>query len=98
MLSKIAATAAALLALPLATTPATAREARAESLPLAEAVQLLPTAVESRDGYQRSSFKHWVDADRDAGNTRAEVLIAESSNARNLWIDAGRNAEGVPSR
>ena len=78
MLSKIAATAAALLALPLATTPATAGEARAESLPLAEAVQLLPTAAESRDGYQRSSFKHWVDADRDSCNTRAEVLIAES--------------------
>ncbi|WP_404199220.1 HNH endonuclease family protein [Streptomyces tauricus] len=47
-------------------------------LPLAEAVQLLPAAAESRDGYQRNSFKHWVDADRDSCNSRAEVLIAES--------------------
>jgi hypothetical protein len=78
MLSKIAVTAAALLAFPLAAAPAAAHQARAESLPLADAVQLLPTAAESRDGYQRSSFKHWVDADRDTCNTRAEVLIAES--------------------
>ncbi|MFI1416078.1 HNH endonuclease family protein [Streptomyces sp. NPDC020707] len=78
MLSKIAVTAAALLAFPLAAAPAAAHQARAESLPLADAVQLLPTASESRDGYQRSSFKHWVDADRDTCNTRAEVLIAES--------------------
>ncbi|MGN9821512.1 HNH endonuclease family protein [Streptomyces sp. SD11] len=57
---------------------AAAHKARAQTLPLAAAVQLLPTAVESREGYQRSSFKHWVDADRDTCNSRAEVLIAES--------------------
>ncbi|MCX4231722.1 HNH endonuclease family protein [Streptomyces ortus] len=78
MFSKIAVTAAALLAFPLTAAPAAADQARAESLPLADAVQLLPTAAESRDGYQRTSFKHWVDADRDTCNTRAEVLIAES--------------------
>ncbi|TRO56065.1 HNH endonuclease family protein [Streptomyces sp. IB201691-2A2] len=78
MFSKIAVTAAALLLLPLAAVPAAAHEARAEPLPLAEAVQLLPTAAESRDGYQRTSFKHWVDADRDSCHTRSEVLIAES--------------------
>ncbi|MGW0572969.1 HNH endonuclease family protein [Streptomyces tauricus] len=78
MFSKIAVTAAALLAFPLAAAPAAAHEARAELLPLAEAVQLLPSAAESRDGYQRTSFKHWVDADRDSCHTRSEVLIAES--------------------
>ncbi|MBQ0849456.1 HNH endonuclease [Streptomyces sp. BH-SS-21] len=78
MLSKIAAAAALLLAFPLTTAPASAHGARVAPLPLGQAVQLLPSADESRDGYQRSSFKHWVDADRDSCNTRAEVLIAES--------------------
>ncbi|WP_404200089.1 HNH endonuclease family protein [Streptomyces tauricus] len=78
MFPKIAATAAALLILPLAPTSAAVPAVHAERLPLAEAVQLLPAATESRDGYQRSSFKHWVDADHDSCNSRAEVLIAES--------------------
>ncbi|MER6113769.1 HNH endonuclease family protein [Streptomyces hirsutus] len=67
--------AAALFALPL-TTPAAA--APAEVLPLADAVAALPAGVESRDGYTRVAFRHWVDADRDSCNTRMEVLIAES--------------------
>lgn len=68
-------TAAALTVLPLlAATPSQA----AEVVSLTDAVQQLPLAAESRAGYQRSSFKHWVDADRDACNTRAEVLLEES--------------------
>ncbi|MBZ6102656.1 HNH endonuclease family protein [Streptomyces olivaceus] len=67
--------AAALLALPLA---APAAAAPAEALPIADAVAALPVADESRDGYTRSAFKHWVDADKDSCNTRMEVLIAES--------------------
>ncbi|MFI1415625.1 HNH endonuclease family protein [Streptomyces sp. NPDC020707] len=78
MFSKIAVTAAVLLAFPFTAAPASSHEARAVPLPLAEAVNLLPSATESRDGYQRTSFRHWVDADRDSCNTRAEVLIAES--------------------
>ncbi|MFE7535160.1 HNH endonuclease family protein [Streptomyces rhizosphaericola] len=67
--------AAALTALPLfSATPAQA----AEALSLADAVRQLPLAAESREGYQRTSFKHWVDADKDSCNTRMEVLIAES--------------------
>ncbi|MFH8439350.1 HNH endonuclease family protein [Streptomyces sp. NPDC018007] len=67
--------AAALTVLPLlSAAPAQA----AEPLSLADAVQQLPLAAESREGYQRTSFKHWVDADKDSCNTRMEVLIAES--------------------
>ncbi|MFI5649878.1 HNH endonuclease family protein [Streptomyces anulatus] len=67
--------AAALAVLPLlSAAPAQA----AVALPLADAIQELPLAAESREGYQRTSFKHWVDADKDSCNTRMEVLIAES--------------------
>ncbi|MFD5940312.1 HNH endonuclease family protein [Streptomyces griseus] len=67
--------AAALAILPLlSAAPAQA----AVALPLADAIQELPLAAESREGYQRTSFKHWVDADKDSCNTRMEVLIAES--------------------
>ncbi|PWS50499.1 HNH endonuclease [Streptomyces sp. FT05W] len=50
----------------------------AEVITLADGVRALPLAAESRTGYERSSFKHWVDADKDSCNTRMEVLIAES--------------------
>jgi len=67
--------AAALAVLPLlAASPSQA----AEVVSLTDAVQQLPLAAESRAGYQRTSFKHWVDADRDSCNTRSEVLLDES--------------------
>ncbi|MFE0134056.1 HNH endonuclease family protein [Streptomyces sp. NPDC059037] len=74
-----AATAAALTVLPLTmTTPAHA----AETVSLSEAVASLPQATESRDGYQRTSFKHWNAGKFDDGcNTRMEVLIAEAVDA-----------------
>lgn len=34
--------------------------------------------MEDRTGYERTKFKHWVDADKDGCNTRAEVLKAEA--------------------
>ncbi|MFJ9420661.1 HNH endonuclease family protein [Streptomyces sp. NPDC101249] len=74
-----AAALTALLALPLTTSPAHAQDApRRVVLPIAAAVASLPVADESRDGYKRTSFKHWVDADRNGCDTRQEVLISES--------------------
>lgn len=72
---------AAALATPLlaAAAPAVAEPApQRVDLPVQRAVQALPVDEESRAGYKRTSFKHWVDADRDGCNTRAEVLIAEA--------------------
>ncbi|MDW6058209.1 HNH endonuclease family protein [Streptomyces sp. FXJ1.4098] len=46
---------------------------------LRQAIADLPVAEESRDGYERTKFKHWIDADGDGCNTRAEVLIAEAT-------------------
>ncbi|MEV4364626.1 DUF1524 domain-containing protein [Nonomuraea sp. NPDC049625] len=51
---------------------------RAQGPLLADAVAMLPVAAERREGYQRTSFRHWVDADRDGCNTRAEVLLDEA--------------------
>ncbi|MFF6904277.1 HNH endonuclease family protein [Streptomyces hydrogenans] len=80
--------AALLLALaPLTlSTPAQAAQAApaaATVLPLADAVELLPIAEESRTGYSRDKFKHW-NAGLDLGdgcNTRAEVLLDEATTA-----------------
>ncbi|MFE7277252.1 HNH endonuclease family protein [Streptomyces sp. NPDC057623] len=69
--------AAALCVLP-AIVPAPAHAA--ETLPLTEAVAVLPVATESRDGYDRNKFRHWNGGDdpADGCNTRAEVLIHEA--------------------
>lgn len=69
-----AAVAAALALLPLAA----ATPAHANTVSLHDGIEALPQAAESRDGYERTKFRHWVDEDRDGCNTRAEVLIAES--------------------
>jgi len=39
---------------------------------------VLLIAVERPEGYDRSLFKHWIDADKNGCDTRKEVLIAEA--------------------
>lgn len=57
-----------------------ATPAHADVLVLPDAVGKLPEAVESRNGYQRTSFRHWnVGLDpADGCHTRSEVLLAEA--------------------
>ncbi|MFB9601435.1 HNH endonuclease family protein [Streptomyces roseofulvus] len=57
--------------------------AAAVVLPLADAVDQLPIADESRAGYTRDKFKHWNTGldPADGCNTRAEVLLDEAVEA-----------------
>ena len=45
---------------------------------LAQGVAAIPTSSEANTGYDRTLFKHWVDADGDCQNARQEVLISEA--------------------
>lgn len=78
-----AAIAAALLVVPvMAPTPPHAQDRPVETytVPLTAAVHALPLAAEVRDGYERTSFKHWTAGKNpaDGCNTRAEVLLSEA--------------------
>ena len=46
----------------------------------AESLQLV-VAEDRTTGYNRALFKHWIDADKNGCDTRAEVLLAEASTA-----------------
>ncbi|MFE2726660.1 HNH endonuclease family protein [Kitasatospora sp. NPDC059327] len=50
----------------------------AATVPLREAIEALPVAEESRAGYERTKFRHWIDADKDGCNTRKEVILREA--------------------
>ncbi|MEU8828819.1 HNH endonuclease family protein [Streptomyces sp. NPDC048636] len=71
----LAATAAALAG---AVTPASAEPGQNVTTTLREAINSLPVTAEDRTGYQRTAFRHWVDADRDGCSTRQEVLLDEA--------------------
>ncbi|GAA0451801.1 hypothetical protein GCM10010361_14850 [Streptomyces olivaceiscleroticus] len=75
----VATLGAALALLPLTAgtaTPASAAEPHV--LSLQEGIDALPLAAENREGYKRTSFRHWIDEDHGGCSTRNEVLIAES--------------------
>ncbi|MFI8515410.1 HNH endonuclease family protein [Streptomyces sp. NPDC085460] len=75
-LTPLTVTTPALAAQPAAAAPAVA----ATVLPLADAVDQLPVAIEDRTGYTRDAFKHWnkgLNA-TDGCHTRNEVLLSEA--------------------
>ncbi|MEE1931200.1 HNH endonuclease family protein [Streptomyces sp. TRM 70351] len=61
--------------------PAHAGEPGSSStLPVRALLGVLPVKEETRTGYERAAFRHWVDADKDGCNTRNEVLLEEAVN------------------
>ncbi|MFD5661420.1 HNH endonuclease family protein [Streptomyces hirsutus] len=77
------AAAAALCALAVVFTPGAAHAEPGDTIavPVREALAALPVQDEDRTGYERTKFRHWIDADRDGCSTRFEVLLEEAVTA-----------------
>ncbi|KUN55469.1 hypothetical protein AQJ46_49435 [Streptomyces canus] len=73
-----AAALSALAALLLAPAAHAADPGDTIALPVRDVLAALPVQDEDRTGYERTKFRHWIDADRDGCSTRAEVLLAEA--------------------
>ncbi|MFJ8444444.1 GmrSD restriction endonuclease domain-containing protein [Kitasatospora griseola] len=85
-----AAAAAVLLDVPAGAADATAQQRVAGeqvATTLYAAIDALPVAAEDRTGYVRTAFRHWIDADKNGCNTRAEVLLAEAVSAPEVGAD-----------
>ncbi len=76
--TRLALAASALLVVVLGLQPAPAQAATTFSGTIAQGIAQIPTASESNTGYDRTLFPHWVDANGDCQNARAEVLISEA--------------------
>ncbi len=76
--STVLTLAAAIATLAGTVAPASAAPSGTVTTTLREAIDALPVVAEDRTGYERTAFKHWVDADTDGCNTRQEVLTAEA--------------------
>lgn len=74
----VSATLAAPAPVSAATSAAKACKTNNTKLGLLTALDCVPVAEERIGGYDRKLFKHWIDANKNGKDTRAEVLIAES--------------------
>jgi len=59
----------------------------AERKPVTILLASLPVGPEHVGGYERSLFRHWIDADRNGCDTRREVLIAEAIAGQSVGCD-----------
>ncbi|MEU6622042.1 hypothetical protein ABZ926_14930 [Streptomyces litmocidini] len=77
------------LAVPHAALAASTEPAAAEVLTLAAAIGQIPVADESRDGYERTKFKHWNAglAPVDGCNTRVICMLESGLSASSLVHD-----------
>ncbi|WP_434975771.1 hypothetical protein [Streptomyces bluensis] len=68
----LGAAAAVVSALAVLLTPTAAHAAPGDTvtLPVRDALTALAVQNEDRTGYDRTKFRHWIDADRDGCNTR----------------------------